>query len=73
MASKSKRNKVKFKWTKELSFLIAFVAIIGAVALTLVLVKKFSGRDIKEVNEDYSIFDYLYCLKLYDILMEKYF
>ena len=51
MASKSKRNRTKFKWTKELSFLIAFVAIIGAVALTLVLVKKFSGRDIKEVNE----------------------
>lgn len=51
MASKSKRNKVKFKWTKELGFLIGFVALIGAVSLTLFLVKQLSGRDIKEVNE----------------------
>ena len=31
MASKSKRNKVKFKWTKELGFLIGAIALIGAV------------------------------------------
>ena len=51
MASKSKRNKVKFKWTKELGFLIGAIAIIGAVTLTLALVRQFSGRDIKRVND----------------------
>jgi hypothetical protein len=57
MASKSRRNKVKFKWTKELIFLIVFVVAIGAVSLTLGLVKKFSGRDIKAVNEAIAQFN----------------
>lgn len=51
MASKSKRNKVKFKWTKELGFLLGAIALVGAITLTLFIVKQVSGKDIKDVNE----------------------
>ena len=57
MASKSKRNKVKFKWTKELGFLIGAIAIIRSVTLTLALGRQFSGRDTKRVNEAIAQFN----------------
>ena len=71
MASKSKRNKVKFKWTKELGFLIWAIAIIGAVTLTLALVRQFSGRDIKRVNEAIEQFNASESQTVYTIDTEK--
>ena len=71
MASKSRRNKVKFKWTKELGFLLGFVAVIGAVSLTLALVKQFSGRDIKAVNEAIAQFNSSESQTVYTIDQDK--
>lgn len=56
MASKSKRNKVSFKWTKELIFLIAFL--VGMITLTIVLaIPSNAKRDLNKYNEAISTYN----------------
>ena len=55
MASKSKRNKVKFKWTKELGFLLGSLLIIGIVAIILAIPTR-SERKLEKIND--SITEY---------------
>lgn len=50
MASKSRRNKVTFKWTKELIFLIVFI--VGMITLTVVLaIPSNAKRNLTKYNE----------------------
>ena len=50
MASKSKRNQAKFKWTKELIFLIVFV--VGLIIITVVLaIPSSSTKNLNKYNE----------------------
>ncbi len=50
MASKSRRNKVTFKWTKELIFLIVFL--VGMITLTVVLaIPSNAKRNLTKYNE----------------------
>jgi len=50
MASKSKRNQAKFKWTKELIFLIVFV--VGLIIITVVLaIPSKSSKNLNKYNE----------------------
>ncbi len=50
MASKSKRNQAKFKWTKELIFLIVFI--VGIIAITVILaIPSSSKRTLTKYNE----------------------
>jgi hypothetical protein len=55
MASKSKRNKVKFKWTKELGFLLGSIAIIGVAAILLAIPTR-AERKLEKIND--SITEY---------------
>ena len=55
MASKSKRNKTKFKWTKELVFLI--VGILALIAATIIInIPKGSAVQLEKYNK--AISDY---------------
>jgi len=55
MASKSKRNKTKFKWTKELIFLI--VGILALIAATIIInIPKGSAVQLEKYNK--AISDY---------------
>ena len=50
MASKSRRNKVSFKWTKELIFLIVFI--VGMITITVVLaIPSNAKRTLNKYNE----------------------
>ena len=50
MASKSKRNKAQFKWTKELIFLIVFI--VAIIAITVVLaIPSGAKRNLNKYNE----------------------
>lgn len=50
MASKSKRNKVKFKWTKELGFLLGSLLIIGIISIILAIPTK-AERKLEKIND----------------------
>ncbi len=50
MASKSKRNRVKFKWTKELFFLIGFLVVLIVVTIVLAIPSR-ADRQLAEINE----------------------
>ena len=50
MASKSRRNRVKFKWTKELFFLIGALLVMIVVTIVLAIPSR-AERQLSEVNE----------------------
>ena len=50
MASKSKRNRVKFKFTKELAFLIAFIVVILGLTIGLSIPSK-STKQLEAIND----------------------
>ena len=50
MASKSRRNKATFKWTKELIFLISFVAVLVIVTIVLAIPSS-AKRTLNKYNE----------------------
>jgi len=50
MASKSRRNKATFKWTKELIFLIAFVSVLIVVTIVLAIPSS-AKRTLNKYNE----------------------
>ena len=50
MASKSRRNKATFKWTKELIFLIAFVSVLIIVTIVLAIPSS-AKRTLNKYNE----------------------
>ncbi|MBQ9519957.1 MAG: hypothetical protein IJR67_00580 [Acholeplasmatales bacterium] len=55
MASKSKRNRTKFKWTKELSFLVAFFAVIIVVTIVLNIVTSTGlSKKLNTAINDYN-------------------
>ena len=55
MASKSKRNRTKFKWTKELSFLVAFFAVIIVVTIVLNIVTSTGlAKKLNTAINDYN-------------------
>ena len=50
MASKNKRNQAKFKWTKELTFLVVFL--VAMIAITVVLaIPSSAKRNLNKYNE----------------------
>ena len=50
MASKSKRNRVKFKWTKELFFLIGFLVVLIVAAIVLSIPSR-AEKQLSEINQ----------------------
>ena len=56
MASKSKKNKVKFKFTKEFFFLIAALVILIAVTIVLVIPSS-KEKQLSEINNDINTYN----------------
>ena len=50
MASKSRKNRVKFKWTKELSFLIGFLVVLIVAAIVLSIPSR-AEKQLSEINQ----------------------
>ena len=49
MASKSKKNRVKFKWTKELLFLIGALLVMIVVTIVLAIPSR-AEKQLDEIN-----------------------
>ena len=56
MASKSKRNRVKFKWTKELFFLIGSLVVLIVVTIVLAIPSR-TDKQMSEINEAISTYN----------------
>ena len=56
MASKSRRNRVKFKWTKELFFLIGSLVVLIVVTIVLAIPSR-ADRQLTEINTSITTYN----------------